>query len=1238
MAESYGNVSDTVAQLLQDTQLSTGKDEKLKLLNQVNELLLKKEPKLLSNFLPEIIQFQSDAVADVRKWLIVFLEQACKISMEEALPDTLDVLEYRLHDDALPVVKKAISCNAVLHQMTFSWMCRISVEKAEASVDLWDQLVTMKDIICERLTTTDNVGVKSTAVKFVEMIVLLYSHKSADSENRPKLNIPSVDRVPITHPVLKQDQLTAEAGHLVELLMSTSQTESNVTYLVVVIAALGSIAKQRPYQHFITVATGLNDLADTLVFRDVTDSQRESLLKALKTQIMGLLRHPTASTAGELTERMAKVLVQQLDVKKAEVEKLYRQTMSENLRMTSGSPSIFDSSTTNADNMRESSRNATEERGIKRERVDVDLKVQESETSHNQHQSDPRVKKPRVMNVVDQDVKKKKVLSEKEAMLARLQAESVLCEGKLTMLTQLTALEPTMLRELVLLALPKLPPIAPASFNFVPAELEKNCKQILSTAKDMRDPRKMSSLVLPSSLVAQFAPKTAIKEEATAAPVSTSASTTSVSAKQQTNGVIVPSATPASGTLRKKKSESETVKKQPKVQKAIRKGPFVLKPLKMDEESRKRMAVQAFVRILDNEPQLMMAGLNHKRIALIVKMASMTTRLSQKLPVVKQEGGTSIENIQNPEEDPFASALLQHILVDVKRGFELLLIWLYQEYRNADLVAVYVSDTSTQIAPLTKDTKDMDVDKKELEMKSETHMPAKIGGHISNMSVYARFDYFLEQAVEACKEKLTPKDRLFTRLILEAPRITPRVLEIVKEYCHSLEYSMLGVATLRDLIVHRVPDRLRALQLLLECTNSPDAEVSRTNAIINVKKIYSTHEVLRDPIESFAIDNFRELLKETPSPSIYVPPPTTTKPTAEEGADASVAMEATKPTVDVYQSAAVNGSPQWNEASIELCCLLYYALCVTNTSLLGGVFALYSQCSSKVVQAGIRKNIDTLVRHIGAENKDLQTVVDDYPEGADHLVLKVLQIVTRATKKDTPLSPALVDIVREKFKVKKNIHFLIQVLGGLTKDEIISNLGAMLSVGEVVTKDVLDRLLASYAVGGTGSGPISPADLLIAIHELRPTNKTSQKNFIFAHRYCFQKKDVYSPEVLGVAIQQMVDTVPLSQLLMSTVINSVAAYPKMQDFVLSILTRLISKGIWNSGQSLWKGWIKCSTLPQMQPQSYAVLLQLPQRQLGEILDQQPDLQDALVEYVKGLPILQQNQVPRDIRRTLSIKT
>ncbi|KNC85527.1 hypothetical protein SARC_02288 [Sphaeroforma arctica JP610] len=1190
--------------------------------------------------------------------------------MEEALPDTLEVLEYRLHDDAPQVVKRAITCNATLHQMVFSWMCRVSMEKAEASRDLWDQLVAMKDIICERLTTTDNIGFKSTAVKFVEVIVLLYSRKNADSENKHKHQTPSVDRIPERHTVLEADELTQEAGHLVELLMSTFQTEPNTGYLVVVVAVLGSIARQRPEQHFAYIVNGLCDQADALATKPhITESQRESLAKALKTQLMGLLRHPTAAVNAEAPERMARVLVNKLSTKKNDVERLYRQTMAENLRMTTttDNASIFDPNTTVNQNVPSASdpRVSQSERGVKRDYSDTGVTANEGHAiADSRH-----VKKPKISQVIDQGIQKKKVLSERELLLARLLDEIPLAEAKLTSLTLPMALEPGMLRELVLLTLPKLPAQAPPDFTFEPDELEKNCKLIISTANDAKDPRKAATIVFPPALIALLRPdststitatdksdisgnsdkldklETAEKVEKVAPPkIEAAAATLTPKPSASKTGSA------AAGT-RKKKFEPPVLKAKP----AVRKGPFVLKPLPLDAPQRLALALQAFTRILHNEEPLLSTGQCHKRVALIVKMASMTMRLSAPPAQVKGEASEVQETDVAPENDPFANALLQFILADFKRGFELLLIWLYQEYRNAELFAVYGIPVA------------MDIDQSDdTNIKIEPESPQK-----TQRYGYKRFDYFLMQAVLACKDILTPKDRMFTRLILESPRITPGVLEVVRDYCHSEEYSALGVATVRDLIVHRVPDRIPALRLLLECTNSPDAAMSRTNAIINIKKIYSTIPSVRDHIESFAIENFRQLLPEHPSKAIYVAPApeqpndaeaedsqnpqkettsetdpsvhpsekeknrSSSKPSSDTGADSAMQVDTVKTEPE---DSLVNDDQvlEWNDASIELCCLLYYALCVTNTSLLGGVFALYCQCSNKKVQAGIRRNIDTLVRHIGADNEDLQAVIRDYPEGADHLVLKALNIVTQASRKDGTLPIALVEIAREKFQSTNNIHFLIQVLAGLNRDDIVTNLGAMLGINEAVTKDVLDRLLAPYGSGGSGNGSITPADLLIAIHELRPANKQKQKNIIFAHRYCFEKKDVLSPEVLGVAIQQMVDTVPLSPMLMLTVIKSVEAYPKMQDFVLSILTRLISKSIWNTG-SLWKGWIKCCTSQQMQPQSYSVLLQLPYRQLKEILEQQTNLGDELVKYVKGLPILQQNQVPRDIRRTLGIK-
>uniref|UniRef100_A0A8C6Y9R1 Symplekin C-terminal domain-containing protein n=1 Tax=Naja naja TaxID=35670 RepID=A0A8C6Y9R1_NAJNA len=57
-------------------------ESKITILKQVQELIINKDPTLLDNFLDEIIAFQADKSVEVRKFVIGFIEEACKRDTE----------------------------------------------------------------------------------------------------------------------------------------------------------------------------------------------------------------------------------------------------------------------------------------------------------------------------------------------------------------------------------------------------------------------------------------------------------------------------------------------------------------------------------------------------------------------------------------------------------------------------------------------------------------------------------------------------------------------------------------------------------------------------------------------------------------------------------------------------------------------------------------------------------------------------------------------------------------------------------------------------------------------------------------------------------------------------------------------------------------------------------------------------------------------------------------------------
>ena len=87
--------------------------------------------------------------------------------------------------------------------------------------------------------------------------------------------------------------------------------------------------------------------------------------------------------------------------------------------------------------------------------------------------------------------------------------------------------------------------------------------------------------------------------------------------------------------------------------------------------------------------------------------------------------------------------------------------------------------------------------------------------------------------------------------------------------------------------------------------------------------------------------------------------------------------------------------------------------------------------------------------------------------------------------------------------------------------------------------------------------------------------------------------------------------VPTPKLFMRTVIQTLAVYPKLSGFVLSLLPRLLARRVWEDNV-LWDGFIKCCQ--KLAPVSFSVLMQLPRRQLQDVLSKAPGLGAAMKQH------------------------
>lgn len=136
-----------------------------------------------------------------------------------------------------------------------------------------------------------------------------------------------------------------------------------------------------------------------------------------------------------------------------------------------------------------------------------------------------------------------------------------------------------------------------------------------------------------------------------------------------------------------------------------------------------------------------------------------------------------------------------------------------------------------------------------------------------------------------------------------------------------------------------------------------------------------------------------------------------------------------------------------------------------------------------------------------------------------------------------------------------------------------------------MVKTALHRLLQHPPQAG-GSAGIAPQDLLVALHCLQqPTSpKENQmlplKRIVEAIQYCIDQRNVYRQDVMAIVLQQLQDITPFPPLLMRTVLQTVARYPKLvsSGFITGLLSNLVRKQIWTD-KRLWEGFVKCCKVP-----------------------------------------------------------
>ncbi|KAI9329560.1 Symplekin tight junction protein C terminal-domain-containing protein [Obelidium mucronatum] len=526
--------------------------------------------------------------------------------------------------------------------------------------------------------------------------------------------------------------------------------------------------------------------------------------------------------------------------------------------------------------------------------------------------------------------------------------------------------------------------------------------------------------------------------------------------------------------------------------------------------------------------------------------------------------------------------LFKFVVQDFRTRYELAILWLHEEY-HLGLV--------NRMRLKKSERGGVEADGK-AELVPFATYEALFHKILYSLKGEARDD---EQQESGVLPGLDPKDRTFTKFLIDVPVITKEALEVVlKGYCEDSERMLLGFSSLRDLIHLRPAVRDFCIEALFSYCIHPD-KIIRSNAILLARRwISPDHATLGPIVEKYATDTLLRLCG---------PPPS-----ADDEED---------------------GGAAWEEIDAIRHFELYFALSSKKHSLLSLLFKSFGEFLPEVATTVIQQ-IDPLIRSMSSAVTPICGILKSFPTGAESLVRKVVDILTEKEPVHDDVVSTVVDLVVEH---DLDGTWLLRVVSGLTRPQILQFLPKLISLldgTEERERLVEAGLMKVIATDQDGVNPIltaiianpnketdkkvNPAEVLIAIHNME--GSVDLKYCLEGTKLCIKHPEVFKQESLAIVIQQLVDQQRIPTLFMRTVLESVKLYPNLATFINGILTRLISKRVWVN-PNLWKGFVICCKLTA--PTSFSVIITLPKPQLEDILNKEPGMKPRLFEYVMGLP-------------------
>lgn len=343
-------IEERLVELLNLASVEVDCSKKVEYLYQIKELALNHG--LTHNFFDDILAFQNERSPSVKKFVLAFIEAACKHDCRFC-PKAILSLNLLLNDSNTDVIKRSIQAATQFYKPLVQWIVSSNDTKVNLSSgqtplspqrqqqshqqshqqqqyndttevkspDLnilssdiektWLMWLQIKHFVCSLLETTNNDGVRTHCIKFIETIVLMQtqSDKYTDSGYEMNLIDPIINPVKLSNEAsicgivgLPKNGVIFNEEHKLELVEAAKKRfEQLVVFhgtshissvnLMATMQSLVVLAKQR-YRLFMNrVIQAIESLHNKLP-PTLTESQVQSVKKFLKLQLTVMLKHP----------------------------------------------------------------------------------------------------------------------------------------------------------------------------------------------------------------------------------------------------------------------------------------------------------------------------------------------------------------------------------------------------------------------------------------------------------------------------------------------------------------------------------------------------------------------------------------------------------------------------------------------------------------------------------------------------------------------------------------------------------------------------------------------------------------------------------------------------------------------------------------------------------------------------------------------------------------------------------